>query len=86
MCDVYETYSSQKKVYKWAKHGFATISPSQKYTMKWKHWLSNREKVLGVVVSKEGDAESLLWYERNSHYWFSWKRFNCKQCFLLPTL
>ena len=31
MCDVYgETCFSQKNVYKWAKHGFATMSLSQK--------------------------------------------------------
>ena len=34
------------------------------------HW--GKEKVLSTVVSKEGD-------ERTHHYWFSWKRCNCKQ-------
>ena len=35
-----------------------------------KHWLSNKEKVLGATVSKEGHADSLLGHERIHHYWF----------------
>ena len=40
------------------------------------HWLSSKEKVPGVDVSKEGHADSLLGYERTDHYWFPWKRFS----------
>ena len=50
------------------------------------HWLSGNEKVLVTVVNKEGDADSVLGHERTHHYWFLWKRCNCKQCFLLQTL
>ena len=50
------------------------------------HWLSGKEKVPGAAVRKEGHADSLLEHERNHHYWFHWKRGNCKQWFFqLPT-
>ena len=42
-----------------------------------------KKTFLGVEVSKEGDADSLVGHEKNHHYWFSWKRCNCDQCFLL---
>ena len=47
-----------------------------------------REKtvnVLGAAFSKEGHADSLLGLESSRHYWFPWKRCNCKHCFLFPT-
>ena len=46
------------------------------------HWLSGKEKVLGAVSNKEGDADSLLGHKWTHHYWFPWKRCNCKQFFL----
>ena len=48
------------------------------------NWLSSK-KVLGTVVNKEGDVDSLLGHERTHHYWFHCKMSNCKQCFQLPT-
>ena len=47
--------------------------------------LSSKEKILSAVVSKEDHADNVLGYERIHHYWFSWKRCNYKQYFLLPT-
>ena len=47
-------------------------------------WLSSKEKVLGLVTSKEGHADSLLGHESTHHCWFPWKRSICKQYFLLP--
>ena len=47
--------------------------------------LSGKEKVLGTAVSKEGHADNLLEHDRTHHNWFSKKRCNFKQCFLLPT-
>ena len=44
------------------------------------------KKFLGIVASKEGNANSVLEHERDHHYLFPWNRFNCKYCFLLPTL
>ena len=49
------------------------------------HWLSNKEKVPGRVISKEGHANSLLGHEITHQFWFCWKRCNCKLCFLLST-
>ena len=36
------------------------------------------EKVAGKTVSKEGHADSVLKHERTHHYWFFWKRSDCK--------
>ena len=47
-------------------------------------WLSGNEKVLSSVVRKKGHGDSVLGYEKTHHYWFLWKRCNCKKCFLLP--
>ena len=33
------------------------------------HWVSNKEKILSAVVSKEGHADSLHGHD----YWFLWK-------------
>ena len=63
MCDVYgEACFRKKYVYKWAKHGFTTVSSSQSII----HgieilWHSGKEKVLGTVVNKEGHADAVLW-------------------------
>ena len=38
------------------------------------HWLSSKEKVAGVVVSKGGHANSVLGNERTHHNWNPWKR------------
>ena len=84
MGDVYrEACFSQKDVYKWAKYGFATMSLILKDSET--HWISGDKKVPGTAVSKEVDADSLQERGRTHHYWFPWKKYNCKQCFLLPT-
>ena len=43
------------------------------------NWLSGKEKVPGTAVSKEDNTENLLGHERTHR-----KRYNCKQCFLVP--
>ena len=56
-----------KKVYKWAKHGFATPS------FCWKgSWLSGlgKKKVPSIMVSKEGYTDSFLGHEMTNLYWF----------------
>ena len=50
------------------------------------HWLSGKEKVLGIADSKGAHADSLLGYERTHHYLFPWKKYHSKQYFLLPTI
>ena len=47
--------------------------------------LSGKEKIPDTAVNKD-DTNSFLEYERTHHYWFPWKKYNCKQCFLMPTL
>ena len=52
--------------------------PQQAWVEKWVHgvetqWHSSKEKVLGAMVGKEGDADNLLEDERIHHYWFPWK-------------
>ena len=83
VCDVFrKAYFGQKNCSKWAKHGFATISLSQKdspYT----HFLE-KKKISDAVVSKEGDADSVLWHEKTNDYWFLWKGETAK-CFLSAT-
>ena len=32
-----------------------------------------KEKAMGVAVSKEGHADSLLGHKNSHHYWFPWK-------------
>ena len=51
--------------------------------MEWKHRLSDKEKVPGPAVSKEGHIDSVLVYERTHHYWFP---CNCKLGFLCQFL
>ena len=34
------------------------------------YWLSSKDKVLGAVVSKEGQADSILGHEMSYHYQF----------------
>ena len=58
-----------------AVHGAETYSPQKK----------KKKKSPGAVVSKEGHADSVLQHEITHHYWFLWKRCNCKQCFQLLT-
>ena len=87
MCDVCkEACFESKNVYKWVKHVLLlwvwikkTVHGAET------HWLSGKAKVPGTSVSKEGNADSLLRYEKTHHNWFPWKRYNFKQCFLLPT-
>ena len=63
---------TQNNVYKWAKHGFATTSPSPKrLSKKWKHTDSGKEKVLSTAISKEGHADSLLRHERTQYFLLS---------------
>ena len=53
----------------------------------WWDWVKKPiYRVPSAVVNKEGHADSLLGYERTHQYWFPLKKYNCKQCFLLPTL
>ena len=67
MCNMYrDVCFSQKDIYNWVKHGFATTVHGVET-----HWLSGKEKVLGTEVSKEGHADSVLVYEKI-----------CKQCYL----
>ena len=61
----------KKTVYESTPHAFASTS------LFWKtvhgvetYSFSSEEKVLDAVVIKEGDADSLLEYERTHHYWF----------------
>ena len=68
---------SKKNVYKWAKHGFAT-STLRWEDRSWSRRLSCKEKVLGSIDSKEVHADNLLGLEKTHHYWFLWKRCNCK--------
>ena len=49
------------------------------------HWLSDKEKVPGVAVSKEGHVDSLLGHEETHHCWSPWKKCKCKEYFLLLT-
>ena len=48
MCEVYwEACFSWKNLYKWAKHGFSTISRNQKiFHVEETHWLSGKKKFL----------------------------------------
>ena len=42
-------------------------------------WLSGKENILGTMVNKEGYADNPLRNKKNiHHYWFPWKRCNCK--------
>ena len=89
MTNVYgEVCFSQKTVYKWDKHGFATRNQSQKKNghgvEELRHY--DKEKALGTAVSKEGHADRLLRHKKAHHNWFPWKRGSHKQCFLLPPL
>ena len=43
--------------------------------MKRKHtWLSDREKIQGTAISKEGHADRLMWHEMTSYYWYQGKK------------
>ena len=83
MCDVYGKASfSLKNVYNGLDMALQVSTGVEKtvYGVE-THWLSGKEKVTDAAVSKEGHTG----HEMTHHYRFSWKRFNCKQCFLLPT-
>ena len=53
-------------------------SESKRQSTVWKHIDSSKEKLLGTVVSKEGDPDSVLKHERSHGYWLPWERYNCK--------
>ena len=56
----------------------------KRQVMKWKH--SNLvKKISDTMISEERDTDSLLEQEKSHQYWFHWKMFFCKRCFLLPT-
>ena len=77
MDDVYkETCFSQKKnLYKKAKYKFSSnLILSQKNNQQSESTLSNKEKVPGTTVSKEGHVDRLLRHERQYHCWFPWKK------------
>ena len=42
------------------------------------HHLSSKEKIVSILVSKEGHADSVLRCKRTYDNWFPWKRCNCK--------
>ena len=65
----------KKNVYKWAKYGFATFSPSQKDSSRIGNTLG--QKVLVAGVSKEGHAVSFLGHER-THYFLVNSASYCK--------
>ena len=46
----------------------------QRQSMEWKHTDSDKEKVPGTMVSKEGPAESLLRHERKPSLLISLKK------------
>ena len=54
-------------------NGFVITSLKRKFK-EWKH--TNKEKVLGVAVSKEGHANNLLRHDKIHHYRFPSKIFN----------
>ena len=80
-----EACFNQKTLYKWSKNGFAIMSLSWKDSQWSGNILTRKENVLGSAVCKKGHTDSTLRYERTHPYWFPWKKFNCKQYFLLPT-
>ena len=51
----------------------------KKMSLPLRAWISSTEKVTGAAVSKEFQIE------KNYHYCFPLKGYNCKYCFLLPT-
>ena len=70
MWNVYgDTCFSQKIIHKFAKHEFATISPSVEKTVHVveTHCLYIKKKVPGTMVKKEGYAGRLLVRERTHH-------------------
>ena len=38
------------------------------------HWLCGKDKFPGAVVNQEGQADSILGYDRTYHCWFSLKK------------
>ena len=52
-------------------------------TVHWMETFTEKEKLSGTVVSKKGFADNLQEDEKAHHYWFPWKKFNCKQWFQL---
>ena len=59
---------------------------SWKKSIEWKHIDSTvKKKVLDEAICKKRHANSVLGYKRIHHYWFPWKRCNCKRCSWLPT-
>ena len=85
MCNVYgEECFSQKMFVNGVNMGFPLEAQIKKtiYGVE-TYWLSSKG-VPSTRVSKEGLADSLLGHERTHHYWFHWKRYICKQYFILP--
>ena len=83
-----EKYVLVKKMfYKCSKHGIASMSLSgKKQVIEWKHTNSLVKKRFWVqLLVKKALTNSLLRHERTHHFWFSWKSFNCIECFHLPT-
>ena len=74
-----------KNVYKWAKNRFATSNLSRKNNLE-THRLSGKEKIQSAAISKEGDGDNHLGYERTYPNWIPPKICDCKLCFLLQTL
>ena len=74
-----ETCFSQKNVYKWAEHGFTSMSRKTVHEVE----THGKEKVPGGVVSKKEHTDSLPEHERTCEPGFLRKMCHCKQCFLL---
>ena len=81
ICDVYQEACFSPNVYKWTKHWFAATN------------LSEKDSPLDFLVNKkfrmQQSAKKVMLTEfhiMKGPIIFPWKRCNCKQCFLLPTL
>ena len=62
---------------------FCYNEPESKSHREETHWFYDKESIQGGEVSKEGHGDKLLGQERTYDYWFPWKEWNCKECFLL---
>ena len=88
MCDVYEeAYFSRKMLTNRLKVDLTQRAWVEKTALKWKHWHSGKEKILGEAVSKESHADTLLGHEKPMTIDFLEKgaTVNCCSIFLLPT-
>ena len=79
MCDVYGDTCLREEIFtNGLNMGWAWVEKKTFHQVE-THSVFSKEKVLGAVVCKKGQDNSLLWHE--SLYWCLWQRYNCKQCF-----